>query len=122
MKISKIVPVPKISHPTSPTEFRPISIQTYLSKLFEKCLYTQLSDHKEKNNMLSPQQFGFRKNHSTIHACTMLSDLLYLNRDKKLISIVVSLDIAKAFDKIDRDILLHKLSWYGVSPLLLKSF
>jgi hypothetical protein len=72
--------------------------------------------------MISSKQFCFPKHYSTIHACTVLSDILYLKRDKNCVSIGVSLDIMKAFDKVDRDILLHKLSWYGVDSRLLKSF
>lgn len=122
MKVSKIVPVPKVANPQNPSEFRPISVQPNISKLFEKCLFTQLSDHFEANNMISTQQFGFRKNHSTVHACSVLSDLLYTSRDNNMISIVVSLDIMKAFDKVARDILIHKLSWYGVKSDLIRSF
>jgi hypothetical protein len=58
MKVARIVPVPKTSIPSSPSKFRPISVLPNLSKLFEKCLFSQLSDHLEENKMLSPQQSG----------------------------------------------------------------
>jgi hypothetical protein len=85
LKVAKIVPVPKTNSPSSPSEFRPVSILPNLSKGLEKCLFSQFSNHLGKNNMLSPHQFRFQKNHSTVHACTVLADLLYLNRDKNFV-------------------------------------
>jgi hypothetical protein len=84
MKISKIVPVSKLNmlpHNLNSGQF-PSSLTT---KCFSKTAYihTHTSNYLEETNLLSPQQFGFRKHHS-VHVSTVLSDLLYLNRDKNL--------------------------------------
>jgi len=122
LKISKIVPVPKKTVPTSPSDFKPISVQTNISKLYEKCLFNQLSSHLKKNNMISKYQFGLRRAHSTTHACIALSDLIYEALDKNHVCFVVALDVAKAFDRVDRKILLQKLAWYGIDSKLIQSF
>jgi hypothetical protein len=121
MKIAKVIPIPKISKPTSPNDTRPITIQPILTKLLEKCLQFQLSHYIEQQNILSPEQYGFRKNHSTSHALLALNDFLKLQIDEDKVSILVSLDFKKAFDKTDRDILAMKLGWYKIEAKLLQA-
>jgi len=95
LKISRIIPSPKNSNPKSPNELRPISIQPCVAKLFEKCLYSQLSANFFDNNLISPMQFGFRPRHSTSHALIAITDLLYEKFYKEYVSIIISLDISK---------------------------
>lgn len=54
LKISKIVPVPKADKVTSPNQTRPVSIQSVLTKILDKCLYRQLSHYVERNNLINP--------------------------------------------------------------------
>jgi len=122
LKISRIIPSPKNSNPKSPNELRPISIQPCVAKLFEKCLYSQLSAHFFDNNLISPMQFGFRPRHSTSHALIAITDVLYENFYKEYVSIIISLDISKCFDTICRSILYEKLKWYNIDDVLLKSY
>jgi hypothetical protein len=77
LKTARVVPVPKVSQPKSPSEFRPIAIQPHLAKLFEKCLFDQLYYYLEKYGMLTEHQFGFRRGHSTTHACISIADYVY---------------------------------------------
>ncbi len=121
LKISRVVPVPKIENPLSPNDTRPISIQPLLTKFFEKCLLSQLNTFIADNNVLSPYQFGFRKNLSTSHALIAISDHLYKEIDLDNFCILVSLDFQKAFDKVDRRILFKKLNWYGINEPVLES-
>jgi len=58
----------------------------------------------------------------TQHACLAISDLVYEALEDDKVSIILSLDVAKAFDRVDRKILLHKLSWYGINSKLIESF
>ena len=102
------------------TNYRPISVLTYFSKIFEKVLYGRLNDYFTKNNLLSQQQYGFRNNHSTSLAITDLYESLLQNLDKKLISCAVFLDLRKAFDSVTQSILPSKLEHYGVRGNALK--
>jgi len=73
--------------------------------------------------ILSPAQFGFRQKLSTEHAMLKLSDFLKKNRDSGLSSIVVSVDLKKAFDSVPRELLLHKLKVkYFISDFWIRFF
>jgi len=63
LRIAKVVPIFKSRDSEIPTNYRPLSILTYLSKIFEKVLHTRLNDYFIKNNLLSQQQYGFRNSH-----------------------------------------------------------
>jgi hypothetical protein len=101
---------------------RPIAVQPVITKLFEKCILPQLTDYFDSNKLLCKEQFGFRKYHSTTHALIGLTDLLYEGLAKNQICLVVPLDFRKAFDKVDRTVLIHKLKWYNVNSKLIQSF
>jgi hypothetical protein len=72
--------------------------------------------------MLTEHQFGFRRGHSTKHACISIADYVYESLDRNHVCFIISLDIMKAFDTIDRDILIQKLAWYGIRSNLIWSF
>jgi hypothetical protein len=122
LKVAKIVPIPKIVNPKTPSELRPISIQPVLAKLFEKCLFFQFSRFLEQNNIICPSQYGFRSRHSTFHALANISDFINNSLDKNEICILVTLDIRKAFDRVDRDIICKKLLSYNIDPSFFKSY
>lgn len=102
LKISRIVPIPKIDNPISPNDTRPIAIQPVITKILDKCILKQLEKYFEENNFISNRQFGFKKGSSTVHALTAITDTLYINNDRGDLSCLVSLDIQKAFDKVNR--------------------
>jgi hypothetical protein len=72
----KITPVPKIPNHKSTNDLRPISIQSNIAKLFEKCLFYQLSKFMERTNIFAPSQFGFRSNHSPCPVIIKLTDFI----------------------------------------------
>lgn len=109
LKIAKIIPVSKITNATTANDLRPISILPVFSKIFDKCLYQQLSSHFFNNNLIHNTQFGFRPNHSTHHALLVLTDSVYKNMNNNFVNIIASIDVAKAFDTTSREILCQKL-------------
>ncbi len=122
MKIAKIVSIPKCVNPQSPNDMRPISILPVMSKLFEKCVYLQLRKFVNANNILYTHQYGFRSGHSAEHA-----ELYMLNKAKTAIQhgnllASVSLDVKKAFDTINRNLLFHKLEALNIDSSWFKAY
>ena len=113
-KSARVTPLYKNSGKrTEPTNYRPISVIPVVAKVFERIIYDQIYKHLTKNSLLTRHQSGFRSLHSTVWA---------LNIDRGFVNAVVFLDLKKAFDTVDRDILLRKLQYYGIRRTSLKWF
>ena len=82
--------------------------------MIEKCVYWQLSEYLERNNLLSSSQYGFRQGRSTVHAVTYLTDYIRQNADNGNCTGVLYMDLKKAFDSVHHAGLLHKLRFYGI--------
>lgn len=78
--------------------YRPISMLSNISKLFEEFLSKKITEHCELKSILKKEQFGFRSKHSTNHALTILVDFVSENLNKRQGSLAVGLDSEKAFD------------------------
>ena len=102
--------------------YRPISLLTSISKLFEKVVFTQLYDYFRNNDLFYDSQYGFLKNHSTEYAAMELTDKILKDIDDKNISLAVFMDLSKAFDTLDHDILTKKLAHYGIHGTALQWF
>jgi len=121
LKITRIMPIPKIKNP-SPTDYRPISIIPILLKILEKLVFDQLSHYVMSNNIIHDRQFGFKKGHSTTTYMCSLMDLIYHNLANAKVSLIASIDLKKAFDKIDRELLIKKLMLYGIKSDWFESY
>lgn len=121
LKTVRIVPIPKNSQPKTPNDTRPIAIQSVITKILDKCLLEQMRRYFENNNFISDRQFGFKRGSGTTHALIAITDKLYENIDNNELSCVLSLDIQKAFDKVNRSILVEKLKWYGIDEGIITS-
>ena len=119
-KVSKISPIPKISHPIEPSDYRPISILPILSKVYEKLIMTQLVHHLDTNQLLSKHQSGFRKGHCTISTCIKIKDDIIKAMDRGEVTLAVMADFSKAFDTVDFEILIRKLQKLNLSISSLK--
>jgi len=120
LKIAQITPIPKICSPKSPNDYRPISIFPTNSKVFEKAIYSRLYTFVTSNCIPSPQQYGFRINHSTELAIAAICNDMICNKDNKLITCTLFLDLSKAFDCVDHKIFLEILFYYGIKGTPLK--
>ena len=86
-----------------------------ISNISERVIYNQLYDHFIKNNLLSEQQYGFIANHSTELAAIRLVDHINHEIDKNHTPCNIYIDLSKAFDTLDFEILLFKVRFYGVT-------
>ena len=93
--------------------YRSISILPACSKISEKIVHNQVYDYITHHNILSKAQFGFRKLHSTSTCILNLTNQILNDMDRHDYTGVVFLDLKKAFDMVDHQILLLKLAKYG---------
>lgn len=114
LKIGKIIPVFKKGDKHSFANYRPITILPCFSKVLEKIVYNRMTSHLEKYELLNNNQYGFRARHSCEHALIDLHDKLLNNINNNLHSFGIFLDLSKAFDLINHDILLYKLPFFGI--------
>ena len=112
-KKAVITPIPKVSMPLSPGDFRPISILPSLSKIIEKLANIQIVAYLIEHNFLDPYQSAYRKNHSTQTALLKLCEDIYDIIDDSEITLLVLLDFSKAFDTVNHKLLLAKLDILG---------
>ena len=108
---------------TNASNYRSISVLPTLSEILEKAVHTQLYQFLVATKLLlSGKQFGFRKGLLTISALTSFADEVLLNMEQGRLCGAVFLDLRKAFDTVDHQILLSKLSAYGLSGNSLQWF
>ena len=117
LKISKVIPLYKAKDQTLLSNYRPIALLPSISKIFEYVLLEQITNYLLDNNMLSPQQYGFRFNHSTELAALNLVDELTYKLDRGIIPMNIHIDLSKAFDTLVHEILIRKRGYQSHSQL-----
>ena len=125
LKIAKVIPIYKGGIRSKPGNYRPISLLSIVNKIIEKTLHSRLMSFFEKYNLINKNQFGFRKGHSTAMAISEFYENIIKSYDQGKATCAVLLDLSKAFDSVNHDILLHKLFHYGIRGnawKLLKSY
>jgi hypothetical protein len=125
LKIARIKPVFKADDPTLFGNYRPISVLSVFSKIFERVVQTRLLDFFEGDGYFLGGQYGFRCNHSTDMAIIDMVERIRKAWDTGDYCMGIFVDLKKAFDTVDHCILISKLELAGVRgiPLeLLKSY
>ena len=111
--------------PSLPESYRPISLTSCICKLFERMVNHRLMWFLEKNNILSPQQSGFRKNKSTMDALSQLTGYIKKGFKEKKHTTAVFFDMEKAYDTVWRDGILndlYKMGLRGNLPTFIDNF
>ena len=122
MKISEIIPLYKAKDKHLLNNYRPISLLPVMSKVLEKIVHKRLYSFLSSNNLIYESQYGFRSEHNTINAVSELIGDIIKGYEEKFYTLVVFLDLSKAFDTLKHDTLLKKLEHYGVRGIPLQWF
>ena len=122
LKIAKVSPKFKKDDRSQPSNYRPISLLSIFHKLLEKLISKRFNKYLEKHNIINVNQFGFRKNHSTNLALLDIIENIYSNLEAGHKGLGIFLDLKKAFDTVNHNILLHKLQYYGIRGTALDWF
>ena len=111
-----MVPVFKnVGERSTAKNYRPVSLLSVVSKVFEKLVNNRIVDHLEKCSHFSDFQYGFRSSRSTADLLTVVSDRIARAFNRSGATRAVALDIPKAFERVWHAGLLHKLKSYGIS-------
>ena len=113
-KIARVSPIFKDGEKTEKSNYRPISVLPVVSRLFEKLVFNQLYLYLNDNCFINSNQSGFRELHSTVTCLLKNTDDLYSGMDTGNLAGMVFVDLKKAFDTVDHQILCGKLESYGV--------
>ena len=114
LKIAILKPLFKKGNQSRFTNYRPISLLPSISKIFEHVMTSQLMEYFISKNLFCLQQFGFRPGHSTELAALKLVNHVITEMDIFNIPTNIYIDLSKAFDTLNFDILLNKLDYYSV--------
>ena len=125
LKLAKVIPLHKKNENYLFDNYRPISLLPSFSKVIERIMHTQILHHFTTSKLMYDSQYGFRPNHSTELAALEVIDHIACQMDNNDIPLTLFLDLSKAFDCLNHDILLSKLKYYGFQEnpfLLMKSY
>ena len=122
LKKARVVPIHKGGTKIDVANYRPISLLSSFSKIYEKLMHIRVLDFLDSNGSLFENQYGFRPGMSCEHAILNAQNSILHSLNNKQIAVLLLLDYSKAFDVIEHPILLQKLEHYGIKGIALKWF
>ena len=114
LKLGKVIPIFKSGSKLDINNYRPISLLSTFSKIIEKLMHHSLYKFPENNKVIYQSQFGFQKNKSTTHSLIEIVETIRTRIENKHYGCGIFIDLKKAFDTVNHDILLQKLEHYGI--------
>ena len=120
--MAKVIPCLKKGSTKDVNNYRPISLLSIFGKIMEKLMAARLTNYLDIHNIIYPNQFGFRAGFSTTDSLISITETIKKTLDNKKYGCGVFIDLKKAFDTVNHDILLHKLEHYGIRDKSLSWF
>ena len=114
-KIARVAPIYKGGKPDNRSNYRPISVLPVVSRLFEKLIYDQLYQYLDEHKHPVSHQSGFRSLHSVVTCLLKGTSDWYIDIDNGRYTAMIFIDLKKAFDTVDHQILLDKMQFYGIT-------
>ena len=121
-KIAKLKSLFKKGSKSDPKNYRLISLLPVVSKITEKTIQIQTQEYSDKNGLPCKYQSGFRANFSTDSCLVQLTDFILRGMDKGFHTGMILVDLQKAFDTLDRTVLLQKMECMGFKGSVIKWF
>ena len=121
-KLAKVTPLYKGKSHADPNNYRPISVLSVMSKILERIVYDQVQSYLDERKIIYPFQSGFRKSFSTNTTLLYLTDYIRNSMDEKKLTGVLLLDLKKAFDTVNHNIMVKKLSAIGMDDQAVEWF
>ena len=122
IKVTIVIPVHKAGSKLDINNYRPISLLSVFSKIFEKIMHARLTIFLEEHNIIYTSQFGFQKNKSILHSLIEITENIRSCIENKNYGCGVFIDLKKAFDTVNHSILLKQLEHYGIRGAMLSWF
>ena len=120
LKIARVCPIFKDGCKKTLSNYRPISLLPSFSKIYEKAMYKRLQRYLDSKKILIKNQYGFRTKHSSYMAILDMCDNISKSFDNGEFSVGIFIDLQKAFNTLNHEILLAKLRHYGIRGITLQ--